>query len=106
MHLFFVANNCSVADRFICLTPLQTSSLDAFSEDPGITGYLIAVAADGVTGCPASFNFLIGSEYVKFSEGYFGSLGAEAFAALFTPDSTLPICNDASTEATLRFNGL
>ncbi len=83
VHLFFVANNCSVADRFLCLTAQQTASIDAFSEDPGITGYLIAIAADGVIGCPTSFNFLIGSEYVKFSEGYFGSLGAEAFAALF-----------------------
>ena len=105
-HLFFVANNCSVADRFICLTALQTAAIDAFSEDPGITGYLIVVANDGVTGCPASFNFLIGSEYVKFSEGYFGALGAEAFAALFTPTSTVPLCDDFSTEATLRFNGL
>ncbi len=52
VHLFFVANNCSVADRFICLTAQQTASIDAFSEDPGITGFLIAVAADGVYWLP------------------------------------------------------
>jgi hypothetical protein len=104
VHLFFVANNCSVADRFICLTALQTATIDAFSEDPGITGFLIAVAGDGVTGCPTSFNYLIGSEFAKFSEGYFGALGAEAFSALY--EGTLPGCDANSVDAVLRFNGV
>ena len=103
VHLFFVANNCSVADRFMCLTALQTAIIDAFTEDPGITGYLIVIASDGVIGCPVSFNFLIGSEYVKFSEGYFGSLGAEAFSALY--QGSLPGCDANSVSAGLRLNG-
>jgi len=104
VHLFFIANSCSVADRFICLTAQQTSSIDAFSEDPGITGYVIAVASDGVNGCPNSHNFLIGDEYVKFNDGYFGSLGAEAFSALFP--GTVPGCDANSTSALLLFNGV
>jgi hypothetical protein len=103
VHLFFIANNCSVADRFICLTAQQTSTLDAFSEDPGITGYLIAISVDGVLGCPNSHNFLIGDEYVKFSDGYFGSLGAEAFAALYR--GSLEGCTDTSIFADIRLNG-
>ena len=104
VHLFFVSNTCSVADTFICLTAQQTATIDAFGEDPGITGYLIAIASDGVIGCPNSFNFLIGDEYVKFADGYFGSLGAEAFSALF--QGSVPGCDENSVDATLRLNGL
>jgi hypothetical protein len=103
VHLFFIANSCSVADRFICLTAQQTSTIDAFADDPGITGYVIAIASDGVNGCPNSHNFLIGDEYVKFSDGYFGSLGAEAFSALY--QGSLPGCDANSTFADLFFNG-
>jgi hypothetical protein len=103
VHLFFIANSCSVADRNICLTASQTSTIDAFSEDPGITGYLIAVAVN-FFGCPTSHNFLIGDEYVKFNDGYFGSLGAEAFSALYQGD--LPGCDMNSTSALLLFNGV
>ena len=51
----------------------------------------MAVAVDGVTGCPIVFNHLIGDEYVKFSNGFFGSLAAEAVAALSTQPN--PRCN-------------
>jgi hypothetical protein len=104
VHLFFIANSCSVADRNICLTASQTATIDAFTEDPGITGYLIAVAVEGVNGCPVSHNFLIGDEYVKFNDGYFGSLGAEAFAALY--QGVLPGCDANSVFALLLFNGV
>src|SRR5262249_43517171 len=72
--------------------------------DPGVTGYIVAVASDSFTGCPVSFNFLIGDEYVKFATGHFANLGAEAFAALF--NGTIPGCDANSTTATLAFNGL
>jgi hypothetical protein len=83
VHLFFVdGNSCSIADRFLCLTPQQTTTLFAGDQDPGITGFLVAVAVDLITGAPERFNYLIGSEFVKFSTGHFAGLGAEAYSKL------------------------
>ena len=56
VHLYFVAEGCSIADSYICLTPNQTASFLASDVDPGITGYIVAVAVDGVFGCPIGFN--------------------------------------------------
>jgi hypothetical protein len=92
VHLFFVASGCSVADRFMCLTANQTASFNAYDEDPGIQGYLIAVAVDGVSGCPTSFNFLIGDEFIKNGGTHQANLGAEAFSALYT--GIHPACVD------------
>jgi hypothetical protein len=101
VHLFFVASGCAVADSFICLTPNQTASFLASDIDPGITGYLVAIATN-VLGCPVVFNHLIGDEYVKFSSGHTANLGAEAFAANSLAGLT---CNSGSSEATLLFDG-
>ena len=82
VHLFFVDGaTCSIADRFTCLTALQTSSFLASDQDPGTTGYIVAIAVDS-RGRPRLFNWLIGDEYVKFQTGHFANLGAEAFAKL------------------------
>lgn len=79
VHLFFVdGSTCSVADRFICLTPNQTTTFLTSEQDPGVTGYLVAVAVD-FQGLPRLFNFLIGDLYVKFQTGHFANLGAEAY---------------------------
>jgi hypothetical protein len=105
VHLFFVdGTTCSVADSFICLTANQTASFLASDVDPGVNGYIVAVASDGFTGCPTSFNFLIGDEYVKYSTGHQANLGAIAFAALYT--GRLPGCDETSFTATLNFNGV
>lgn len=100
VHLFFVAENCTVADSFICLTPNQTASFLASDVDPGIKGYIVAIATD-FNGCPTQFNFLIGDEYVKFSSGHAANLGAEAFAKISTGSNggtagTTPCNLDAS----------
>jgi len=104
VHLFFVdGSNCSVADAFICLTPNQTTSLLISDLDPGVSGYLVAVASDRSTGLPSSFNHLIGDEYVKLSSGHAANLGAEAFAAL----SPNPAGNDqTASTARLNFDGV
>jgi hypothetical protein len=82
VHLFFVdGTTCSIADRYICLTASQTATFLASEQDPGTTGYLIAIAST-LDGLPAQFNFLIGDEYVKFETGHFASLGAEAYSKL------------------------
>jgi len=79
VHLFFVdGSTCSVADRFICLTNLQTTTFYASDEDPGVTGYIVALAVDS-DGIPTRFNYLIGIESVKFSTGHADTLGAEAY---------------------------
>ncbi len=102
VHLFFVdGSTCSVADLFLCLTPNQTATMLASDFDPGITGYLVAIAVDGRAGCPVSHNFLIGDAHVKFPTGHTGNLAAEAFAAQF---DAFAGCGAASSTATLFFD--
>ncbi|MDX2034533.1 MAG: hypothetical protein SF339_27915 [Blastocatellia bacterium] len=103
VHLFFVADTCQVADSYICLTANQTASFLASDVDPGVSGYIVAVAVDFNTGCPVAHNFLIGDEYVKTSTGHAANLGAEAFSALYA--GGVPGCDANSTAATLLFNG-
>ena len=104
VHLYFVAEGCSIADSYICLTANQTASFLASDVDPGITGYIVAVAVSGITGCPVSDNWLIGDEYVKFTSGHAANLGAVSFAALY--DGVLPGCDANSVTAIIRFNGV
>lgn len=103
VHLFFVDGaSCSVADGFVCLTPNQTTSFLASDLDPGMSGYVIAVAVDAL-GCPISFNHLIGDEFVKFTGGHAANLGAEAVTAMA---GGLPFCDGNTPTAELRFDGL
>jgi hypothetical protein len=101
VHLFFVeGSTCSVSDRYVCFTANQTLTFLASEQDPGTTGYLVAVVTDGL-GCPYLHNFFIGDEYVKVQEGHQANLGAEAFAAL-----TVPACDGNSITAVLLFDGI
>ncbi len=102
VHLYFVAEGCAIADSYICLTPNQTASFLASDVDPGITGYIVAIAVDGVFGCPVSFNYLIGDEYVKFTTGHAANLGAVAFSAVATTPTT---CTAESNTAAINFDG-
>ncbi|MDQ3012209.1 MAG: DUF11 domain-containing protein [Acidobacteriota bacterium] len=109
MHLFFIdGDSCAVADNFLCLTPNQTTAFLISDLDPGVTGYVIAVAVDS-KGCPTNFNYLIGDEYVKFSTGHAANLGAEAVPATFsTPVGGAPtdpyVCSSTDNLATLFFD--
>ncbi len=104
VHLFFVdGESCSVADSFLCLTRNQTSSFNTADFDPGTTGFVIAVAVNSITGCPANFNFLIGDEYVKFASGHAANLPAEAISAI---SSDALLCDENSPIATLNFDGI
>ncbi len=104
VHLFFVNGaNCTVSDRYICLTAQQTTSFLASDMDPDTTGYLVAVATDQ-NGWPRAFNHLIGDAYVKTviqGSSFFGSYGAEGFTALReqTPSLTAQV-------APIIFNGV
>src|SRR5262245_16090886 len=99
VHLFFVSDGCAIADSFICLTATQTATFLASDIDPGVTGYVVAIASDA-NGCPFAFNWLIGDEYVKFTAGHSANLGAIAFAALY--NGSLPGCDANSTTAEVR----
>lgn len=99
VHIFFVnGDTCAVADSYLCLTPNQTVRFLASDVDPGVTGYLLAVATDA-NGCPVKNNYLIGSEYVKLRSGHQAKLPALAIPAL----RHIP-CRVNSSEAGLHFN--
>jgi hypothetical protein len=103
VHLFFVdGSDCSVADRFVTLTPNQTTSFTASDLDPLVSGYLIAVAVDE-GGCPKYFNHLIGEVFVKFESGHKASLPAVAIAAL---SGGLAPCYASDATAELAFDGI
>lgn len=102
VHLFFVFEGCSIADSYVCLTANQTTSFLTSDIDPGVTGFVVAVAVDS-RGCPIDFNYLIGDEYVKFASGHAANLNAEAFASL---PGGLPICDGSSVTAAINFDGI
>ncbi len=103
VHLFFVADTCQVADSYLCLTPNQTASFLAQDVDPGVTGYLLAVAVSS-EGLAAAFDWLIGDEFIRLNSGHFANLGAEAVSVSVTP---LPSAlNDGGSTATLTFDGV
>lgn len=115
VHLFFVEGaSCGVKDFYVCLTRNQTSSFKAADFDPDTKGYLVAIATDG-DGCPINFNYLIGDEYIKTSDGFNANLGAEAIAAVAAGTPTtdangdtrnrLPGCDPVNATASLDFNG-
>lgn len=104
IHVMFVAFDCTIADGLLCLAPSQTSTFLASDFDPGITGYIVAFAVDRDTGCPISFNHLIGSESVKLASGHAASLGAVAVAALY--QGKLPECSLNTPSAPLNFDGV
>lgn len=103
VHLFFVdGSTCAVANQFVTLTQNQTVSLQVSDVDPGVTGYLIAVATDA-GGCPIISNDLIGESYVRFESGHMANLPALGVSGLAAGSQ---ICNSNSVTATLAFDGV
>jgi uncharacterized repeat protein (TIGR01451 family)/CSLREA domain-containing protein len=114
VHLFFIDGaTCSVADSFLCLTANQTTSFLMSDLDPGTMGYMMMVAVDGPpgfaggnnTGCPISFNYIIGNARIKLtaSPRRDADLAGEAVAAGF--GSPVPGCDPNSSLAELHFDG-
>src|SRR5262249_12396647 len=105
VHAFFIQGSSgSAADVYFCLAPNQTLNILGSDLDPGTTGYALMVASDQVTGCPISFNFLIGSDFVKLGSGHAAGLSAESYRALF--NGPLPECAGNASMATLNFDGV
>ncbi|MCI0662712.1 MAG: hypothetical protein L0220_16725 [Acidobacteria bacterium] len=101
LHLFLVdGSTCSVADSFVSLTANQTTSFLTSDFDPGIQGYIVAVAISG--GAPTQFNFLIGDEYIREGDDRVANFGAVSIAKL-TPGDVTP---NGDGTASLIFNGV
>jgi hypothetical protein len=109
VHLFFVdGSTCSAADSFINLTGNQTVSFLASDVDPGVTGYIVAVAVDPITGCPIDRDCLVGYIAAKGPPSEGGDLCADICGAMINIPPMPPCvdCNSNSTIATLVFDGL
>ena len=105
MRMFFVDGTTGfAANATMCLTSEQTVSFNASDTLPGLRGYLIAVAVDGVLGCPVAFNQLSGNAEVRLAGGQVGTLGAIAFSALYA--GSFPGCDANSITAALPLNGV
>ncbi len=107
LHMFFVdGSSCAVSDSFTHLTQNQTLSFEMGQIDPGISGYIVAVAVSEETGRPISFNFMIGNEQINLATGQIVDLGAVAFAVVDDKDGPLdPDYTFGSSTAKLIFDG-
>lgn len=103
VQLYLIDSQSSTPQSVVlCLGANQTTNFSMALFDPGITGYIIAVAVNKITGCPANFNYLTGGAYVKRGSGHTANLGALAVAALATNPTT---CATGNKTATLNFDG-
>ncbi len=101
IHLFLVdGSTCSVADSFVSLTANQTASFLLSDYDPGITGYIVAVAVAG--GSPTQFNWLIGDEYIREANDRLANLAAVSIARVSPAD----VLADENGVASLIFDGV
>jgi hypothetical protein len=100
VHLFFVdGSTCSVADSLISLTPNQTAQFFASDIDPGVQGYLVAVAFSGFV--PRQFNYLTGNAYIRRADGKMADLPAVAVQKLNTS-----VSDNGNGTVNLNFNGV
>jgi hypothetical protein len=106
LRLFFVEGASGAVRRspLLLLAPKQVLSMLASQVAPNLEGYAIAVAVDGETGCPVSFNHLSGRAAIKLASGHRAELGAEAIAALYS--GTAAECTAMSSIETLNFDGV
>ena len=104
VRLFFVNGTTgAVSNKFQCLTATQTTSIQVSDVAPGFRGYVVAVAVDGVLGCPTRINTLTGQAHVKIKGGFRSAVNAVAAAALNNVPS---VCDANSATAELRFDGV
>ncbi|MFN0120177.1 MAG: hypothetical protein ACKV2V_06715 [Blastocatellia bacterium] len=107
VHLFFVDGaSCVPSDSFLYLSPAKTTVFTASYYDPGTSGMLIAVAINGISGCPAKFNYLRGAAAVRLQAGgrdYQANIAAEAVPAISENPAG---CDTTAYISTLPFDGL
>jgi hypothetical protein len=101
VHLFFVdGTNGSNADFGLTLMPGQTLSFLTSEFDPGVAGYIIAVATDGSV--PVQNNSLIGTALIRERDGN------QVVLPAFTVVKVSPgrVARDVDDSVRLKFNGL
>lgn len=98
LRLFFV-RDCTVSSRFLNLAANQTRTLLMSDEDPGKTGYIVAVAVNS-EGSPTQFNWLIGSASLRDAAGHEAAYNAVGVAKR---TGGAVYSNDGST-ADIKFN--
>jgi hypothetical protein len=104
VHLFMVNGPAGdVTDTFVCLTAGGTGTLLASQIDPGVSGFMVAIAVDSSNGCPIKFNQLIGEAWIRLSSRYSANLNAHAFSAILEPPC---VCDSSSSSTEIRLNGL
>jgi hypothetical protein len=99
LRLFYV-RDCAVSGEFINLAANQTRTLMMSDEDPGKTGYLVAVAINS-QGLPTQFNWLIGAASIRDAAGHeatYNAVGVAKRTAGAAP------ANQGSTIAEIKFN--
>ncbi|MBS1812589.1 MAG: hypothetical protein JST84_30760 [Acidobacteria bacterium] len=105
VHMFMLdGSSCNQADQFVCLTPNASIAFKASELDPEVTGWVLAVAVDSLTGYPITANSLIGNALVTDGD-YVGNYGAEAFWSKGDPSTINPATSGGFGTATLNFNG-
>ncbi|MFN6202780.1 MAG: PKD domain-containing protein [Acidobacteriota bacterium] len=72
-------HDCQVDNTFVTLAGNQTQSLLASLENPGQSGYLMAIAVNS-NGIPTQFNWLIVSATLRSDEGFTASYNAVGIA--------------------------
>jgi hypothetical protein len=106
VHLYFVdGSSCGQADALLALTPNGSISFNASEWDPGVTGYIIAVAVNPETFVPTANNVLVGNAFVKVGPdarpgSIRGNYGAEAFRKKTPGDAEV-----SSGAAVISFGG-
>jgi hypothetical protein len=104
LHLFFVDKSGSSADTFVCIGAASSTTFLASHVDPGVRGYMIAIAVDAATGSPMSFNYLTGKEDIWLASGHNApDVRADSFQALYPEGTSLPI---NGITATINFDGV
>ncbi|HMV50544.1 MAG TPA: hypothetical protein PLD20_10020 [Blastocatellia bacterium] len=99
VDLYFVDGSTAAVDSArLTLAPNQTTSFLASDVDPGVVGYIVAVA--NFTGAPITFNYLIGDAYIHEMDGQVGMLPAMAVARVSRED-----VRTTETSANLIFDG-
>jgi hypothetical protein len=103
VHLFFVNGaNGEVANFGLSLNPNQTLSFLTSQFDPGVTGYIVAVATDGSV--PVQNNSLIGTALIQESDGHQVILPAFSIAKILPGQVAKDDDNEDSVS--LRFDGI
>lgn len=99
LRVFFI-RDCQVSSDFLNLAGNQTRTLLASAEDPGKTGYVVAIAVNQ-QGLPIQFNWVIGSASLRDAQGHEATYNAIGVAKRTGGPVRTP---EAGTVADLNFN--